>query len=638
MVIKKVRKINRKGFTLVELLVVIVIIGIITVLALPGVQQLQARNRNKKYETYSDTLESAGKLYTDSYANDMFGMTGNGCFDIPYAELKGKSLIKDYEVDGISCDDANTFVQVKREGNRYTYNVSMKCTKGTEVVYENVLSTCNAQSLVTSDIPVILVDIENQGGYDDWSTSKKIKIKVVSKDGLKDNASISYGWTTDPNVLPTDMKHYNFKNDTNDYEVTMDLTETGKNGIWYLVIDGDDLIDVGGRYAADKIVESIKFDNTKPTTPVLNNPYDGVWVGDAFAASGQYTIGVTSSDNPSGIREYQYRYPNSTNEWTSYANSNTDNFTTTAFTEARDEIVEIRACDYAGLCSDPATSTIKIDRSVPSCTVNLSGTTGENGWYKSNNVTVTLSTSDSGGSAVTAYGLTTSTSATYNSTTSGTQGNTTGVTWYGYVKDTAGNTATCNSGNFKVDTTAPSCSLNVAASGITFASATDTGGSALAKQGINKSTTAAYGTNSMSIATGTFYGHVKDTAGNTARCSRTVTGTTAYDYVCGSYACGSYACGSYVCGSYACGTYRYACGSYQCGAYCTVYADANCYACGLGSRCCGCSYNYCTSYCTGTSYCDSYCTSYCTSYCDSYCTGYSCSSGYTKLNDSYCYK
>ena len=403
----------------------------------------------------------------------------------------------------------------------------------------------------------------------------------------------------------------------------MNFTETGRNGIWHLIINGDDLIDIGGRYANDKNVVNLKFDNTTPATPVLNNPYDGVWVGEAIAGNNLYTIGVTSSDSYSGIREYQYRFPNSNAEWSSYSNSNTDSFTTTPFTAARDEIVEIRACDYSGNCSGVASSMIKIDRNIPSCTVSLSGTAGENGWYKAADVAVSLTTNDSGGSAVAAYGLTTSTSATYNSTASGTQGNTTGVTWYGYVKDTAGNTATCNSGSFKVDKTVPSCSLSVAESGISFASATDTGGSSLAVKGINKSTTASYGTNSMSIATGTFYGHVKDAAGNTARCSRSVTGTSSYSYDCGSYACGSYACGSYVCGSYACGTEEYWINC-NCGWYVSTEGDRQ-HVCG---RCRN----------TRTVYCDSYCTRYCTSYCTSYCTGYSCSSGYTKLNNSYCYK
>ena len=128
MIVKNKTK-NQHGFTLIELLVVIVIIGIITVLALPGVQQLQARNRNKKYETYSSTLKSAGKLYTDSYSDDMFGMTGSGCFDISYNELKGKALIKDFSSEGITCDDPSTFVQVKRSGGQYTYDVSLKCLK-----------------------------------------------------------------------------------------------------------------------------------------------------------------------------------------------------------------------------------------------------------------------------------------------------------------------------------------------------------------------------------------------------------------------------------------------------------------------------------------------------------------------------
>ena len=77
---------KKRGFTLVELLVVITIIGIITMLALPGVQKIQNRNRNKKYEAYADTIESAGKLYTDAYADDMFGMEGSGCAIIKYQD------------------------------------------------------------------------------------------------------------------------------------------------------------------------------------------------------------------------------------------------------------------------------------------------------------------------------------------------------------------------------------------------------------------------------------------------------------------------------------------------------------------------------------------------------------------------
>ena len=66
-------KSNNDGFTLVELLVAISILGIIMMLAIPQLMGLKDDNKNAKYEKYSDSVVTSAKLYTDSYAKDMFG-------------------------------------------------------------------------------------------------------------------------------------------------------------------------------------------------------------------------------------------------------------------------------------------------------------------------------------------------------------------------------------------------------------------------------------------------------------------------------------------------------------------------------------------------------------------------------------
>ena len=58
---------NNKGFTLVELLVVIVILGIITGLSIPLLRNVRENNQKKEYNTYMDTLKYSAKLYIDSY-------------------------------------------------------------------------------------------------------------------------------------------------------------------------------------------------------------------------------------------------------------------------------------------------------------------------------------------------------------------------------------------------------------------------------------------------------------------------------------------------------------------------------------------------------------------------------------------
>lgn len=58
---------NRKGFTLVELLVTVLILGIVTGLSIPLIRNVQNNNKNREYIAYMDTMKYSAKLYVDSY-------------------------------------------------------------------------------------------------------------------------------------------------------------------------------------------------------------------------------------------------------------------------------------------------------------------------------------------------------------------------------------------------------------------------------------------------------------------------------------------------------------------------------------------------------------------------------------------
>ena len=100
-----------------------------------------------------------------------------------------------------------------------------------------------------------------------------------------------------------------------------------------------------------------------PSTPVIDNPTNEEWVNYNFM------LVLHSTDSLSGINHYEYRYANT--DWVIYENSATENFTTTPFSRQRNELVYVRACNNAGLCSGEASTYIRIDKTKPVLTFSM---------------------------------------------------------------------------------------------------------------------------------------------------------------------------------------------------------------------------------------------------------------------------
>ena len=65
------KKLNRKGFTLVELLVVLVILVVIMSIAIPSVTSSIERSKQKQYDSKVELVMSAAEIYIDRHKNSV---------------------------------------------------------------------------------------------------------------------------------------------------------------------------------------------------------------------------------------------------------------------------------------------------------------------------------------------------------------------------------------------------------------------------------------------------------------------------------------------------------------------------------------------------------------------------------------
>ncbi len=129
---------NSNGFTLIELIVTITIMGIIGLMVYPNLTSVIRENEEKKLETYKDSIENAAKIYVRDYEEDW--PQGEDCIIIEYERLKNLKLVKDYNEKGVICENYGKHkieVKVIKEGNKYTYETSLTCKKNSRTIIDS---------------------------------------------------------------------------------------------------------------------------------------------------------------------------------------------------------------------------------------------------------------------------------------------------------------------------------------------------------------------------------------------------------------------------------------------------------------------------------------------------------------------
>ncbi len=333
---------KKKGFTIPELLAVLVILGILAIIGIVTVNRTKETQRQTYNMTQNTLFGETAKIYFQEHKD----LLPKNLYESEYVTLE--ELVKDKYFDDYIKD---------YDKNRFSGNSKVKVTKIGENEY--------------TYSPVLL----NESGD-----------VVVEKPDTP--ATITFDYRALPS-LASDGKYY--VNKTPYIDVTMTDSDVLK-GYTYIVYKDGDVYKSSGTLPIESMVsytETLTLD-TK------------------FHKDGEYKIKITTYD-------------------------------------------------AEGHKKSKTSKVVVIDKIPPKCSLNVEGTSGLKGWYKTN-VDLKLSVTEKNKTEL-KQGITTSTTVTYNGKTKDTQSDTKGKKWYGYVKDIAGNTGKCEK-TVKVDTKKPVCTFS----------------------------------------------------------------------------------------------------------------------------------------------------------------------------------
>lgn len=349
------KKSNRKGFTLIELIAVVVILGVIALIAVPAVTYYLSGAQNDAYKIAEQNLaDAAYNMFADcagvgdlEVCSQYSVPDGGNYVTVPASVLIANGYldpIADPARQGSYCDENNSFAIIMNDATetdfnaKLSYKACLSCSK-----YQS--TDCNFESNPTDRIDNPADFTVNQcENFEDHLTTYGIDLRAQV---------ILHGESVERYVMPSPS--------------TVDTTQTGTFNLNYAY---------GGLTAITRV--TVK-DISKPTSPVVTMTangasYDGRnWTGSnvvvSFASTDNTSCSGTVVDG-SGIKEFMYSKDGGAS-WTTVASGYTE-------TETFNGNVLVKAVDNDGNESDTTTFHMMVDKTAPRM-INATLTTVEDG-------------------------------------------------------------------------------------------------------------------------------------------------------------------------------------------------------------------------------------------------------------------
>lgn len=403
------RKNNRKGFTLIEVLGVFVLLGVIALIAIPVVTVQQQRT----HQAYYDSLERIVKIAAQDYYGDNRGLipiTNGASSVVELATLVSRNYLE--QPVSVKKNSCTGYVRVARE-DQLSYQVCLKCDD-----YEND-HTCNFTDRPTGENP-----------------SRYLSISPTYYE-------VPLG---DPFIVPYASYYVNGSLERNDIAGAPSWIDTSVLTTYTITYTYMDV---------EPVTITVKIQDTVPPSATTVTMHRDSLTGSIYSSESGWTksdiyqvFSATDNEGGSGIAGYEYSFSNQPN------NSSVWTFTTNHYITQKELItkqgiggndftgtVYVRAVDVDGNRGPVTSYSLSVDQTGPACNV----TGGTSSWLASQTITGTCSDFGSGCPSNSTVSKTFNTETVNGNESPGT------------IQDNVGNTTTCPTVRVMVDKTNPSC-------------------------------------------------------------------------------------------------------------------------------------------------------------------------------------